>query len=104
MAQSRAAEVARWVVRTTSSGYSQIITPTGANAVTIDNIMVASASANVSPSNVMTIYTRYTHHLPQFAWAVMLLWLVVIVGRVSLGLKSRLQGIKMPVVRLRGLF
>jgi len=81
MAQSRAAEVARWVVRTTSSGYSQIITPTGANAVTIDNIMVASASANVSPSNVMTIYTRYTHYLPQLAWGVMLLWLVVGVVR-----------------------
>ena len=82
IAQARAAEVGRWVVRTTSSGLSQLITPQGYNAVTINdcNGQLASAVGEVTPSNGMTVYVRYSHYLPQVALIVVIMWMFGFTG------------------------
>jgi apolipoprotein N-acyltransferase len=79
IAQARAAEVARWVVRPTSSGVSQIITPRGSNAVTITNGQLVTAIGEVTPSTDTTFYVRYTHYLPQVALIVVLFWVMALI-------------------------
>ncbi len=76
IAQARAAEVGRWVVRATSSGVSQIIAPDGTNAVTMTSGLLVTATGVVIPSDEMTVYVRYTHYLPQVALILVLLWVV----------------------------
>lgn len=76
IAQVRAAEVGRWVVRTTSSGVSQIISPLGQNTVVIGDHVVATAVGEAMATGTMTLYTRYTHHLPQLALVLFIIWLL----------------------------
>lgn len=63
MAQARAAETDRWVIRATSSGVSQVITPDGNNAAVIptqsDGVIVTVAA----PRTTVTPYVAWTHWL-----------------------------------------
>ncbi len=65
MAQARAAECARWVVRATSSGVSQIIDPHGQVTAVIPNGATAALLGNVTTSSEITPYVRFGYRLPK---------------------------------------
>jgi len=77
MAQARAAETARSVVRATSSGVSQIIDPDGYEQVRIPSEQVTSAAGVVFPSQTITPYVAWGSYLPYLCLAISLLWLLV---------------------------
>ena len=82
MAQCRAAEVGRWVLRSTSSGISQIIQPDGSLANSIPNGESSSMTGFFEPRTEMTPYMRGPYLLPYICfgigtlWGLWLLWLM----------------------------
>lgn len=74
MAQARAAESGRWVVRATSSGVSQLISPSGFVTAVIWNGEIDATMGIASPQQKITPYVRWTYRLPYVCLAVMLLW------------------------------
>ncbi|HEY3377198.1 MAG TPA: nitrilase-related carbon-nitrogen hydrolase, partial [Armatimonadota bacterium] len=64
MAQARAAEAGRWVVRATSSGVSQIITPRGEVMASLPNHASAAVRATVYPLAHRTPYIKLGYLLP----------------------------------------
>ena len=64
MAQARAAEVGRWVLRATSSGVSQIISPQGEVIAALPNHASAVTWARIYPLTQRTLYTRFFFLLP----------------------------------------
>jgi hypothetical protein len=82
MAQCRAAEVDRWVLRSTSSGISQIIQPDGSLANSIPNGESSSMTGSFEKCTGMTPYMRGPYLLPYICfgigtlWGIWLLWLM----------------------------
>ncbi len=82
MAQARAAEVGRWVLRSTSSGISQIINPDGNITDGIPNGVSSSMVGFFEPRKEMTPYMRGPYLLPYISfgigtlWGLWLLWLM----------------------------
>lgn len=74
MAQARSAETARWTIRATSSGVSQIISPAGQVTTCLDDGVTASAAGLVHPCRQITPYARYGYLLPFACMAISLLW------------------------------
>jgi len=74
MAQARAAECARWVVRATASGESMFINPQGRVVDSLPNRITASLTGPVACSTVITPYMRFGYLLPGACFAVSLLW------------------------------
>jgi apolipoprotein N-acyltransferase len=64
MAQARAAETGRWILRPTSSGISQIISPRGTVTASIPNGASATVAAPVFPLTERTPYIRAGYLLP----------------------------------------
>lgn len=84
IAQARAAEVGRWVVRATTSGESQVISPLGHLHAQIADGQSRIVKGPFAPRRVLTPYVRWTYRLPLaclgfgLAW---LLWLLTIGAR-----------------------
>ncbi|MEI6519721.1 MAG: nitrilase-related carbon-nitrogen hydrolase [bacterium] len=82
MAQARAAEVSRWVLRSTSSGISQIIRPDGSLEDSIPNGASSSMIGFFEKRNEITPYMRGPYLLPYICfgigtlWGIWLLWLM----------------------------
>ncbi|OPZ85179.1 MAG: Apolipoprotein N-acyltransferase [bacterium ADurb.Bin429] len=74
MAQARAEEAGRWVVRPTSSGVSQVFAPSGHAVATIPNGEEAGALARVSLVTGLTPYMRWFYALPYLCLAIAGLW------------------------------
>ncbi len=75
MAQARAAECARWVVRATSSGISEVINPRGQVTARIDGSSAATIVSQASTATEITPYVRYMYRLPMVCLGISLLWL-----------------------------
>lgn len=87
MAQARAAEVGRYVVRATSSGISQIIAPNGTVTAAVPNGESGSACGDVRAYRDKTPYVEVSWMLPWICVAISLLWLVVLLFSVLPGRK-----------------
>ncbi|MHB0938261.1 MAG: apolipoprotein N-acyltransferase [Armatimonadota bacterium] len=74
MAQARTAEVGRYTLRATSSGISQILTPTGRPLASIPFGESKAAVANFTPMTTLTPYVRFTWLLPYLCLAAALCW------------------------------
>ena len=74
MAQARAEEAGRWVVRPTSSGVSQVFSPSGHAVATIPNGEEAGALARVALASGLTPYMRWFYALPYLCLAIAGLW------------------------------
>lgn len=77
MAEARAAESGRWVIRPTSSGLSQIIDPTGNTTVQIPNGNTRSIVGDVYPLQQLTWYDRYGYLLPYVCLYLFAIWAVL---------------------------
>jgi apolipoprotein N-acyltransferase len=64
IAQTRAAEAGRWVLRATSSGVSQVITSRGEIAALLPNHVSGTVRAQVYPLTQRTLYIRLCYLLP----------------------------------------
>ena len=73
MAQARAAETGRYLIRPTTSGLSQIINPTGRMTAVIPNGDPGAASAIVHTRRQQTLYVRVLYRLPHLCLALILL-------------------------------
>jgi apolipoprotein N-acyltransferase len=74
MSRARAAETGRWIVRATSSGFSQLIDPQGEQVVTIGNGLSETALGEAVPRTEMTPYVRFGYLLPYVCLGLSLLW------------------------------
>ena len=74
MAEARAAESGRWVVRPTSSGLSQIIDPNGNTTTRIPNGNTASKVGDVYSLRQLTWYDRYGYLLPYVCLYLFVIW------------------------------
>ncbi|MHB9107473.1 MAG: apolipoprotein N-acyltransferase [Armatimonadota bacterium] len=74
MAQARAAEANRWVVRATTSGISQIIDNHGNLQATIPFGKSGAQSGDVELRTIFTPYVRFTWLLPYLCLAAALCW------------------------------
>lgn len=81
MAQTRAAESARWVLRATSSGVSQVINPNGQVVAFLTSKLSAYAISSAAPRAELTPYIRYTYRLPMLCVWLSGLWLVWVIGQ-----------------------
>ena len=75
IAQARAAEVGRWVVRATSSGVSQIISPSGLVAARIFKGTPGTIVGRAGLESHLTPYARGVYVLPKMCVAISVLWL-----------------------------
>ena len=75
MAQARAAEVGRWVVRAASSGISQIINPCGVAVVSLPYSAIGAADGRVGLLTRWNPYTRGLYVLPKLCILASVLWL-----------------------------
>jgi apolipoprotein N-acyltransferase len=82
IAQARAAEAGRWVVRVTSSGETMLIGPDGHPTATIPNNAESAIAAVAAPRTGLTPYMRWAFALPYFCLALALLWAI---GQVRTG-------------------
>jgi len=89
IAQARAAEVSRYTLRATSSGISQILTPTGRPLVSIPIDESGAAVASFSPRTQLTPYVRFTWLLPYLCLAISLCWVLWTVIAAVLGRRKK---------------
>ena len=75
MAQARAAEVGRWVVRATSSGVSQIIDPRGRVTGSIAEPVSGQLTRSAACVTYLTPYCRATFVLPYLCVGTSVIWL-----------------------------
>lgn len=80
MAQARAAEVGRWVLRATSSGISQIINPSGQVVASIPCNESGSVDGMAVPLKHRTIYMRGPYLLPIICLVIGGLWVLWLMG------------------------
>ena len=81
MAQARTAEVGLYTIRATSSGISQILTPTGQPLASIPFGESAAATGAFLPDNTLTPYIRYAWCLPYLCLVISLLWALSLIIR-----------------------
>lgn len=74
IAQARAAEVQRWVVRPTSSGVTAIIGPDGRVTTASTTMDVGIVTGTVYARTQQTLYTRVTHGVPFWCLTVAIGW------------------------------
>lgn len=77
MAQARAAEVGRWVVRAVSSGPSQLIDPHGRPVLEIAYGARDAAMGRATAETALTTYARYGFALPYVCTGITLIWIAV---------------------------
>ena len=76
IAQARAAETARWVVRATSSGVSQFIDPVGQVTSSLPYRDVSAFTDQVALRKEITPYVAWGYRLPLVCLGISLLWLL----------------------------
>ncbi|MDO8588195.1 MAG: nitrilase-related carbon-nitrogen hydrolase [Armatimonadota bacterium] len=86
MAQARAAEAGRWVVRATSSGVTQIINPGGEVTAQLPQMRSSALSGRAAFRSGLTPYVRVGYLLPYVCAALSAIWLAAPVLRRLSGL------------------
>ncbi|MFQ5810628.1 MAG: nitrilase-related carbon-nitrogen hydrolase, partial [Armatimonadota bacterium] len=77
MAQARAVEVRRWVVRAASSGISQIIDPKGNTRHELDFGAEGVITGEVRGSDELTPYTRVGYLIPYVSLGLVIAFLLI---------------------------
>ncbi|MEI7834472.1 MAG: nitrilase-related carbon-nitrogen hydrolase [bacterium] len=77
IAHARAAEVGRWVVRATTSGVSEVISPLGLPTFSIPNGAAESAAGKITLLSNVTWYVRVGYLLPYLCLGLTILWIII---------------------------
>ncbi|HEX2949036.1 MAG TPA: nitrilase-related carbon-nitrogen hydrolase, partial [Armatimonadota bacterium] len=78
MAQARAAETGRWVIRATTSGVSQVINPSGFVTAVIWSGEPDTTMGLAVPQRTQTLYMRVLHLLPMVCLVISTVWLIML--------------------------